>query len=322
MKKNRLLIIVPLAITCYSLIPLESIASAEATSLSNTNTTKETLENPIKKINDAKKEAQEKLNEAIKNEASTKKIVKKANKLQIEAQRKLDASYQAEKIASEVAKKAEGQAKEQAMAELKKAKSEVEDAKVELDNATKAKRIAKENAQKARDITKKYIEHIAQKDLSKVLNIASDIFKKLEVSPLLQISNMKIPHILVDMFDELTLEDFRHLNIEKFLNLKVEWLSKLVYLQHIEQVDGILEIAPSSIKDELIKMKELCANSTCTNSVLAPMYYAKMLYYDELFFRVIQGNKVYARGGRYKNNELTSVGFAIYTDEIIESKVK
>jgi len=166
------------------------------------------------------------------------------------------------------------------------------------------------------------VEYMGEKDLSKVLNIASSIFDKLELQPLVQISNMKIPHILVDMFDELSLEDFRHLNIEKFLNLKVEWLSKLVYLQHIEQVDEILEVVPDEIKTELLKMRELCEKTSCKNSVLAPIYYAKMLYYDELFFRIIKDNEVYARGGRYKNDELTSVGFAIYTDEIIESKVK
>ena len=166
------------------------------------------------------------------------------------------------------------------------------------------------------------VEYMGEKDLSKVLNIASSIFTKLELNPLVQISNMKIPNLLVDMFDELSIDDFRHLNIEKFLNLKVEWLSKLVYLQHIEQVDELLEIVPQEIKTELLKMKELCEKTTCKNSVLAPIYYAKMLYYDELFFRVIKDNEVYARGGRYKNDELTSVGFAIYTDEIIEDKVK
>ncbi|MCF6309878.1 MAG: ATP phosphoribosyltransferase regulatory subunit [Sulfurimonas sp.] len=166
------------------------------------------------------------------------------------------------------------------------------------------------------------VEFMGEKKLSSVLNIAVNIFDKLEVTPLIQISNMKIPQILADMFDELTLDDFRHVNIEKFLNLKVEWLEKLVYLQHVEQVEELLEMVPESIKVELIKMKELCQEITCEKSVLAPMYYAKMLYYDELFFRVIQDNEVYARGGRYKNNDVSSVGFAIYTDTIIEEKVK
>jgi len=166
------------------------------------------------------------------------------------------------------------------------------------------------------------VEYMGEKKLSSVLNIAVDIFEKLEVTPLVQISNMKIPNILADMFDELSIDDFRHLNIEKFLNLKIDWLDKLVYLQHVEQVDELLDIVPSEIKEELLKMKALCSEIKCDKSVLAPMYYAKMLYYDELFFRVIQDNEVYARGGRYKNNDVSSVGFAIYTDTIIEEKVK
>ena len=165
-------------------------------------------------------------------------------------------------------------------------------------------------------------EFMGEKKLSSVLNIAINIFDKLEVKPLIQISNMKIRHIVSSLFDELSLDDFRHINIEKFLNLKVQWLSKLVYLQNVEQINELLEIVPNELKIELTKMKELCEEIGSQNSVIAPMYYAKMLYYDELFFRVIQGNEVYARGGRYKNNDVSSVGFAIYTDSIIEEKVK
>ena len=82
-----------------------------------------------------------------------------------------------------------------------------------------------------------------------------------------------------------------------------------------------MDIVPDSIKVELQKMKELCEETKCKENVLAPMYYAKMLYYDELFFRVINKNEVYARGGRYKTEELTSVGFAIYTDALCEALV-
>ena len=166
------------------------------------------------------------------------------------------------------------------------------------------------------------VEFMGEKKLSSVMNMAVEIFDKLELKPLIQISNIKIPQLLVEMFDELSIDDFRHINIEKFLSLKVEWLEKLVYLQYIEQIDEVIALAPDTIKTELKKIKELCSEMPCDNSVIAPMYYAKMLYYDELFFRVIEKNEVYARGGRYKNEELTSVGFAIYTDALCETLTK
>ena len=166
------------------------------------------------------------------------------------------------------------------------------------------------------------VELIGEKKLSSALSIATNIFTKLDVKPLIQISNIKIPELLVEMFDELSIEDFKHINIDKFITLDVEWLTKLVYLQYVEQIDDIMAIAPKEIQAELKKMKDLCSEISCDNTVLAPMYYAKMLYYDELFFRCISGNEVFARGGRYKNEDLTSVGFAIYTDSVCEEITK
>ncbi|MBD3824397.1 MAG: ATP phosphoribosyltransferase regulatory subunit [Epsilonproteobacteria bacterium] len=166
------------------------------------------------------------------------------------------------------------------------------------------------------------VEYIGQKSLSSVLGIAKEILDRLEIKPLIQISNMQIPKLISDMFEELSLEDFRHVNIEKFLSLNVEWLEKLVYLQNAKQIDEVISIVPESIKTELLKMKELCSEMACENSVMAPLYYAEMLYYDELFFRIIEKNEVYARGGRYKNEELNSVGFAIYTDVVCEALTK
>ena len=162
------------------------------------------------------------------------------------------------------------------------------------------------------------VESIGDENLTGVVNLALSILQKLELKPLLQISNIKIPQLLVEMFDALSLDDFRHLNIDKMLSLNVQWLTKLVYLQHIEQLDDVIAIAPEAIQSELKKLKTLAAGIEYDNLVIAPMYYAKMLYYHELFFRIIENNEVYARGGEYKVDEQTSVGFAIYTDELIE----
>lgn len=166
------------------------------------------------------------------------------------------------------------------------------------------------------------VEYMGESNLSSVAKLSREIFDKLEVNPLMQISNIKIPEILVEMFDELSIDDFRHINIDKFISLGVEWLTKLVYLQYVEQIDEVMAVVPESIKTELVKIKELCLEMECKNTVIAPLYYAKMLYYDELFFRCIIDNEVYARGGRYKNADLTSVGFAIYTDVVCEQLTK
>lgn len=165
-------------------------------------------------------------------------------------------------------------------------------------------------------------EFMDEKKLSSVMKITVEIFDKLELKPLVQISNIRIAHLLVGMFDSLSLDDFRHINIEKFLALGEEWVRDLVYLQHAEQLDALLPKVPQEIQKELIKMRDLALEVGYEKSVLAPMYYSKMLYYDELFFRIIEKNEVLARGGRYKNAEVRSVGFALYTDELCEILTK
>ncbi len=161
-------------------------------------------------------------------------------------------------------------------------------------------------------------EFIGEEDLASVLNQSTEIFNRLGLEPLLQISNINIPRKLSEILN-ISLDDFRHIQIEKFLALNIEWLTKLVYLQYPDQIDDVIAIVPDEIKAELVKVQELCSKIEYKNVVVAPMYYAQMLYYDELFFRVIEGNEIYARGGRYHNEEVTSVGFAIYTDTLVEA---
>lgn len=160
-------------------------------------------------------------------------------------------------------------------------------------------------------------EYLGEKNLGAVLNDAFKVFNKLELTPTLQLSNICIPQKVAKML-EMPLDDFRTINVQKFLDKKIDWLTKLVYIHTPEDLESAIEVAPEEIKEELQKLKELASQISYAKVVIAPLYYAKMLYYDELFFRVIDKNDVYARGGRYKNDELTSVGFAIYTDALID----
>ncbi|MBN2895979.1 MAG: ATP phosphoribosyltransferase regulatory subunit [Campylobacterales bacterium] len=161
-------------------------------------------------------------------------------------------------------------------------------------------------------------EYIDEVRLSAVLNRAMAIFERLHVKPLLQISNIAIPRKLSKLLG-MSMESFRHINIEQFLSREIPWLTRLVYLHHVDEIDEVIALVPDEIKGELQKIKELCDALQYDHAVIAPLYYAKMLYYDELYFRVIEGNEIYARGGRYHNDDVTSVGFAIYTDALIEA---
>ena len=161
------------------------------------------------------------------------------------------------------------------------------------------------------------VEILGEPNLAVALKQATTIFKSLKIQPLLQISNINIPRILSETLG-LELDDFRHVNIEKFLSLQIDWLRELVYLEKFEQIEALLTTAPEEICVELRKIQALCAGLEYPNVVIAPLYYAKMLYYDELFFRVIEENEVFAMGGRYKDEETVSVGFAIYTDALID----
>lgn len=160
------------------------------------------------------------------------------------------------------------------------------------------------------------VEIIDESNLAVALTQATAILNTLEMQPLLQISNINIPRLLSEML-ELSLDDFRYMNIEKMLSLNIHWLTRLVYMQYPSEIDAVVAIVPEVIKPELIKIKELCEALAYSNKVIAPLYYAKMLYYDELFFRVIDKNETFAMGGRYNNESIVSVGFAIYTDALI-----
>ncbi len=162
------------------------------------------------------------------------------------------------------------------------------------------------------------VESIGDEDLASIINLSMEVFEKLDIKPLLQISNIKIPQILCEMFEELSLDDFRHFNIDKILSIDATWIKDLVYLQYANQLAEVIAKVPEAIKEELAKLQKLADLVAYDNLVIAPMYYAKMLYYHELFFRVIEGNEVYARGGEYQVDGQTSVGFAIYTDELIQ----
>lgn len=154
-------------------------------------------------------------------------------------------------------------------------------------------------------------------DLSISLEISKEILNALNVDPLLQISNIAIPKILSNMLN-LSLEVFKSGNHETLLKQNEPWLSALATLQYPNQIEKVLDMVPEELKKPLNQIKELALLYKGKKVIIAPLYYAKMRYYDDLFFRFLEANHTLGLGGNYNFEGSNSSGFGLYTDRLIK----
>ncbi|MDO5045368.1 ATP phosphoribosyltransferase regulatory subunit [Campylobacter sp.] len=161
-------------------------------------------------------------------------------------------------------------------------------------------------------------ELIGEEDLVTSVNIAKNLFERLNIKAYLQISNIEIPHIVCKLLN-LPISIFEHGEIEKILNQSEEWLRKLAFVNSIKDIDEILKIVPNELKTPLCKIKELAKLSQYENLRIVPLYYSKMRYYDKLFFRFLSDKHVLSGGGNYEIDGIKSSGFGVYTDALLEN---
>ena len=77
-----------------------------------------------------------------------------------------------------------------------------------------------------------------------------------------------------------------------------------------------MDIYPEEIKKALIELKEIA--QIYKNAIIAPLYVANLRYYKGVFYRFIKGNVTFAKGGIYEVEGERSVGFSIYTDNLLK----
>ena len=166
------------------------------------------------------------------------------------------------------------------------------------------------------------VEHIGNDDITSIVSILSTMLHSFEQEYVLQLSNIKIIHLLEQKYN-IKKELFAPLCLEEVLNLKIDWLERLT---HIHSLEDLLDLSayPADIAKELERIKCSAetitknANETGTNIVIEPLYYDTMEYYESLYFRAFHKNTLLARGGIYADSQIVSSGFAIYVDELME----
>jgi histidyl-tRNA synthetase len=156
-------------------------------------------------------------------------------------------------------------------------------------------------------------------DLAGVLDVSMALLDALDIRAVLQISNIRIPVLIARMYD-VPLAWFEKAEIEKLLNTEHVWLSELARIQEAEQLEAAMPRMPEAIRPELQKMLRLMGACRGQRCVLAPLYYAKMRYYDGLFFQLFTGNTPLASGGHFVDGDISAAGFALYTDALLEAR--
>jgi len=160
-------------------------------------------------------------------------------------------------------------------------------------------------------------ELIGQSDVANCVRIVAKLLDGLNLDATLQVSNIEIPRAICKILD-LPIEIFEKGQIERILSINVDWLNRLALLKNLRELDEISAVVPSELKGPIGRLKELAVASKYENLRIVPLYYSKMRYYDELFFRFLRDNAVLAGGGAYEVDGTASSGFAVYTDALIE----
>jgi histidyl-tRNA synthetase len=154
---------------------------------------------------------------------------------------------------------------------------------------------------------------------AEVTRTATLLLQEMEAMPLMQIANIRIPHILNEQYG-VSLDALKSMHVEAILATNLPWIESLLRINSVEDLTDI-SMFPEVIQTELKRMKDATEQIKYEKMVISPLFYAKMRYYDSLTFRMFEGNSLLAMGGIYSVDGVEASGFALYTDECIAYKM-
>ena len=160
-------------------------------------------------------------------------------------------------------------------------------------------------------------EWIDHDNIADIMNLTATILKSLQIQPILQISNINIPKLVSSELN-IDIELLKNGEIAALFKLNCDWLNKLIKVKDISSLEKVIDIVPSSIKKELEKLLQKAKEVDYSNIIIAPLYYGTLRYYDSIYYRVIHENLTLCKGGMYSSEGMSSLGFALYTDNLLK----
>lgn len=160
-------------------------------------------------------------------------------------------------------------------------------------------------------------EWIDYDNIADLINLNCELLKELECEALVQIANINIPLIIAKEYD-LDIELFKNGEIGSLFEKEIPWLTQLIQVETAEQLKEVIKILPECLISECKKLVDLAESIEYKKVVISPVYYSAMKYYDNIYYRVIQNNLTLAKGGGYTSNGVSSLGFALFTDNLLK----
>lgn len=160
-------------------------------------------------------------------------------------------------------------------------------------------------------------EWIEHDNVSDVINLNADILNLLNIEPIIQVANINIPKLVSSELN-IDLNLFKDGEVGSLFELNIDWLTALLYVKTHEDLEKVINQVPDTIKVELEKLVKILKDISYKNVIVSPLYYSAMKYYDDVYYRVIKDNLTIAKGGGYKSNGISSLGFALYTDNLLK----
>ena len=160
-------------------------------------------------------------------------------------------------------------------------------------------------------------EWIDHDDIADIMNLTAKILKALNIEPILQISNINIPNLVASELN-IDVDLFKNGEIASLFKLNCEWLNRLIKVKNIASLEEVINIVPKTIKIELEKLLKKANEVEYSNIIIAPLYYGSLRYYDGIYCRVINDNLTLCKGGMYSSEGMSSLGFALYTDNLLK----
>ena len=160
-------------------------------------------------------------------------------------------------------------------------------------------------------------EWIDHNNIADIMNLTADILKALKIEPILQISNINIPKLVSNELN-IDIDLLKNGEIAALFKLNCDWLNKLIKVKDIRTLETVIDIVPESIKSELEKLLLKAKEVNYGNIIIAPLYYGTLRYYDGIYYRVINDNLTLCNGGMYSSEGMNSLGFALYTDNLLK----